>query len=80
MYDVSVIGHYEPSIKEKRNMNIGSVIKELRQIKKMSQEDLAEYLVVSTQAVSRWETSVSYSDITLLPLISNVFNVMVSNF
>lgn len=58
-------------------MNIGSIIKELRQKKKMSQEELAEYLSVSTQAVSRWETSVSYPDITLLPLIANVFNVTV---
>lgn len=58
-------------------MNIGSIIKELRQKKKMSQEELAEYLGVSTQAVSRWETSVSYPDITLLPLIANVFNVTV---
>ena len=33
-------------------MNIGSIIKELRQKKKMSQEELAEYLGVSTQAVS----------------------------
>ena len=58
-------------------MNIGSIIKELRQKKKMSQEELAEYLGVSTQAVSRWETSVSYPDIILLPLIANVFNVTV---
>ena len=58
-------------------MNIGSIIKELRQKKKMSQEEIAEYLGVSTQAVSRWETSVSYPDITLLPLIANVFNVTV---
>ena len=58
-------------------MNISSIIKELRQKKKMSQEELAEYLGVSTQAVSRWETSVSYPDITLLPLIANVFNVTV---
>lgn len=58
-------------------MNIGSIIKELRQKKKMSQEELAEYLGVSTQAVSRWETSVSYPDITLLPFIANVFNVTV---
>lgn len=57
-------------------MNIGSVIKELRQMKKISQEDLAEYLGVSTKAVSRWETSVSYPDITLLPLIANFFNVI----
>lgn len=58
-------------------MNIGSLVKELRQKKKMSQECLAEYLGVSTQAVSRWETSQCYPDITLLPLIANVFNVTV---
>jgi DNA-binding transcriptional regulator YiaG len=30
-------------------MNIGSIIKELRQKKKMSQQELAEYLSVSTK-------------------------------
>lgn len=58
-------------------MNIGTLIKELRQKKRMSQESLAEKLDVSTQAVSRWETSVCYPDITLLPLIANVFDVTV---
>jgi len=56
-------------------MNIGSIIKELRQKRKMSQEELATYLGVSTQAVSRWETSVTFPDITLLPRIANVFSV-----
>lgn len=43
----------------------------------MSQKELAENLSVSTQAVSRWETSVNYPDITLLPFIASVFNITV---
>lgn len=58
-------------------MNIGVIIKELRQTKKMTQEDLASLLGVSVQAVSRWENSVSYPDITLLPILASVFSVTV---
>ena len=40
-------------------MEIGSVIKKLRQQKQMTQEELAEMLKVSVQTVSRWENGVS---------------------
>jgi len=55
-------------------MNVGLKIKELRQNKKMSQEELAICLGVSTQAVSRWETSVTFPDITMIPKIAEIFN------
>lgn len=40
-------------------MEIGKIIKNLRVEKQVRQEDLAGYLGVSCQAVSKWETGVS---------------------
>lgn len=42
-------------------MDIGKKIKNLRTEKNVKQEELAEYLGVSFQAVSKWETGVSHS-------------------
>lgn len=56
-------------------MSIGKIIKKLRRDKDMTQEKLAEYLNISTQAVSRWETDLAMPDITLLPALANIFNV-----
>ena len=55
-------------------MNIGAVIKKLRQEQGMVQEQVAEYLNVSTQAVSRWETGSALPDITQVPALANLFN------
>lgn len=56
-------------------MNIGEVIKDRRQKRKMTQTELAELLKVTPQAVSRWEMNVSYPDIAMIPLISEVLCV-----
>lgn len=58
--------------KERKAMNIGDVIKSKRQNKNMTQAELAEKLNVTPQAVSRWEMGVSYPDIAMIPLISEV--------
>ena len=42
-------------------MKTGDKIRALRKGKKLTQEQLAEYLNVSAQAVSKWETGVSQS-------------------
>ena len=48
---------------------IGKKISELRRERNMTQEDLAEAMGVSSQAVSKWETELSCPDImTLSPL------------
>lgn len=59
------------------DMNIGSVIKKLRTAQGVTQEDLAEYLGISYQAVSKWETGVGLPDITLLPRIAVFFGVRI---
>lgn len=43
----------------------------------MTQEELAEYLGVSFQAVSKWETEVSTPDIALLPNIAVFFGISI---
>lgn len=56
-------------------MNIGNKIRELRIKEGYTQEELANKLNVTPQAVSRWECGVSLPDITMLPLISKAFFV-----
>ena len=45
-------------------------IKKLRKEKDMTQEQLAEYMGVSPQAVSRWETGTTCPDIFALPALA----------
>lgn len=56
-------------------MLIGSMIKKLRLERNMTQEQLAEYLGVSTNAVSQWERDVTAPDISNIPLLANIFEV-----
>lgn len=55
-------------------MSFGKRIKALRRNKDMTQEQLAEILAVSPQAVSRWETDSAMPDISLIPAICNLFD------
>lgn len=52
-------------------------IAELRKEKGIGQQDLANVLGVSFQAVSKWENGVTMPDITLLPEIAGYFQVSV---
>lgn len=56
-------------------MDIGAKIKELRTKRNLTQEELAQKLGVTAQAVSRWECGISLPDITMIPLISKTFFV-----
>ncbi len=58
-------------------LNIGNNIKCLRKEKDITQEELAEFLGVSCQSVSRWENSLCYPDMELLPIIADFFAVTV---
>lgn len=59
------------------NIYFAEKLKSLRAERKVSQEKLAQYLNVSFQAVSKWETGNSYPDISLLPDIARYFGVTV---
>lgn len=60
---------------EKRT--IGSFISVLRRAQGWTQRDLAEKLCVSDKAVSRWERDESAPDLSLLPLIADLFGITV---
>ncbi len=54
---------------------IGEKIKQLRQEQGLTQEQLAEALNISSQAVSKWENAIAYPDITLVPAIAEFFGI-----
>ena len=59
------------------DFNLGSVIKRLRAEQGVTQDALAEYLGISYQAVSKWETGTTLPDITLLPKLAVFFGVRI---
>ena len=58
-------------------LNLGDNLKKLRRKMDITQEELAEKIGVSTQAISRYETGSAYPDIEMLPIIAGFFGVTV---
>ncbi len=58
-------------------IKIGDRIRELRRRDGRKQEDLANALGVTNQAVSRWEANGGYPDMEILPAIANYFNISI---
>ena len=56
-------------------IRIGNKIRELRKKHGLTQEQLADNIGVSFQAVSKWENDIALPDITLIPVIANYFGV-----
>ena len=56
---------------------IGKRISEYRKKKNIKQDELAEMLGVSPQAVSKWENDLSCPDISLLPELSRILGVSI---
>lgn len=56
-------------------LEIGAVIKDLRRKQKYTQEQLAAYLGVTAQAISRWESGACYPDMESLPKLAAFFGV-----
>ena len=57
--------------------SIGGRIAELRKRRGMTQDELAEKMGVSSQAVSKWENDISCPDIQVLPMLADYFDVTV---
>ena len=58
-------------------MYLSANLKKYRVMKELTQEDVAEYLGITAQSVSKWERGESYPDITLLPALANIFETSV---
>ena len=58
-------------------LNLGTKIRELRRRDGRTQDNLAEALGVTAQAVSRWESGGSYPDMEMIPSIANYFGVSI---
>ena len=56
---------------------VANSIKKLRQEKKMSQEQLAEQLHVTRQAVSNWENGKTQPDVDTITQLAEIFDVSV---
>ena len=56
-------------------MHIAQNLKQLRLDKGLTQNELAERIGVTGQAVGKWERGECYPDITLLPGLANLFSV-----
>ena len=54
---------------------LGKRIMALRKTAGMTQEQVAERLGVSPQAVSKWENDISCPDVTMIPRIAQLFNI-----
>ena len=59
-------------------MDTKDIIYELRTKKGLSQEELAEKIFVTRQAVSRWETGETIPNIDTLKLLSRLFDVSIN--
>ena len=59
------------------NYITGAVIKRLRENKKMTQEELAQKIFVTSKAVSKWETGKGFPDIGLLESLGKALDVSV---
>ena len=60
-------------------MSIGAKIRSLRKEMHVTQEELAEYMHISSQAISKWETGSSCPDIDYLPKLAIFFGISLDN-
>jgi len=59
-------------------MKCGALIKEIRQSRNMTQEDLAQEVHVSRTAVSKWERGLSMPDISILEPLADTLGISVT--
>ena len=57
------------------DINLGGTIRDLRKQKGITQETLAVALSVTPQAVSKWESGISFPEMTMIPILAGYFEV-----
>ena len=57
------------------SMSIGATIKQLRIARKLTQEELASHLGITSKAVSQWECDRTSPDISQIPALCNFFQI-----
>jgi len=60
-----------------KDINCAAVIIQKRREKGVTQEELAVHLGVTKASVSKWETGISYPDITQLPTLATFFDISI---
>ena len=60
-----------------KEIQLGRILMEHRRKRGITQEELAAYMGVSKASVSKWETSTTYPDITLLPQLAAFFDISI---
>ena len=61
------------------NTILGKNIRQFRKTINLTQEELADKLGVSFQAVSKWENAQSAPDISLLPFLAEIFRCTIDD-
>lgn len=59
--------------------HMGKTLANLRKQKRVTQEEMANTIGTSAQAISKWETGKNYPDIELLPIIADYFDISVDS-
>ena len=69
---------YSVSIREAVDMDTKEILYHLRTQKGLSQDELAEKVFVTRQAVSRWENGETTPNVETLKLLSRLFDVSIN--
>ena len=59
------------------NLKLNETIAACRRKNNLTQEELAAQLSVSNQAVSKWESGQCCPDISLIPMLADIFNISI---
>lgn len=62
-------------MKEKFGSQLKLQVKELRELRGMTQKELADQMQVSFQTISKWENGVNMPDVTHIPRLAEIFGV-----
>lgn len=81
MYRMQLVEYSKILIEEEKfmNSNFKDNLKRIRKENNLSQEDLAELLGVSRQAVSKWESGIAYPEMDKILTICEKFNLNIDD-